>query len=170
MTTVALRMITILHRYVMKSSGSIVCQVRNGEDKEYCVTLNANGSTGCVEKATGEECKGNKSARKAKVPHTCYHITECQAKEAERTEILAERDSLIAEVALSLAEQVVTKTIGAQTYIGLDGRTYAWNEEMENPFTGFDEEALDEDAQLEQWTHEELSREAYVQMFNPCGL
>ena len=78
----ATKTVTILARYAVKASGSIVYAVRNGENKEYCVTLNTNGSTGCVERANGEECKGHKYAHRA--GHECHHITECQAKEAAR--------------------------------------------------------------------------------------
>jgi len=70
--------IIILARYTIKATGSVVCLVRNGNNKEYCVTINANFTTGCVQ-ANGDACPSTRGK------HKCYHITGCQQAEQGRT-------------------------------------------------------------------------------------
>lgn len=82
-TTTATKTVIILARYAVKASGSIVCKVRGG-NKEYLVTLNANGSHTCLQ-ASGEPCPSSKGRK------PCYHITQCAAIEQDRqvTKILS---------------------------------------------------------------------------------
>lgn len=71
--------VTILNRYFVKSSQTVICKVRNGENREYFVTVHKNGDTCCT-------CKHGESAgRKAH----CYHVKACQAKEQQRSKAQA---------------------------------------------------------------------------------
>ena len=69
--------VTVLTRYAIKASGSVVYRVRNGGNKEYLVTLNLNGSHVCLQ-ASGLPCPSTKGHT------TCYHITECSRRETLR--------------------------------------------------------------------------------------
>jgi len=62
--------VLVIARYVVKATGYVVYRVRssNGVD-EYCTTLDASG------KATGCTCPSIKP---------CYHMTGCEALEAQR--------------------------------------------------------------------------------------
>lgn len=79
--------VQFLNRYFFKATGSIVWHVRNGENKEYCVTLNTNGTTGCYNKATKKECPGHKYAYST--GHDCHHVIDCQLQEERRAEQMA---------------------------------------------------------------------------------
>jgi hypothetical protein len=70
--------VLVLNRYFVKSTHSIVCHVRNGGNKEYMVTLNANGTSGCIG-TDGVPCESSVYGKK------CYHIKDCLQKEIERT-------------------------------------------------------------------------------------
>lgn len=64
--------ITILTRYYVKRTGTVICQVRNGGGKIYLVTLNRNKQHSC-------QCEGN-----AKWHKQCYHIGHCVWEERAR--------------------------------------------------------------------------------------
>ena len=85
-TKAILEIVTFIARYYFKATGSIVYQVRS-ESTDYCVTLNANGTTGCYNKATGVECPGHKYAYNT--GHDCHHIIDCQLQEEKRAEQMA---------------------------------------------------------------------------------
>lgn len=69
---------TILRRYFVKSSRIVICDVRNGEDKEYRVTLQPDGRAACT-------CDGNAVYRKQ-----CYHIKHVKSVEDARKERMAQ--------------------------------------------------------------------------------
>lgn len=137
--------VTFIARYALKATGSIVWNVRNGENKEYCVTLNANGTVGCYDKATGKECKGHTFAHNA--GHECHHILACQKKEAERKE---------AAQAVEQVEEYIRQEI----------------DENDKALVGLRSIQAKYDEAYEQWKREnglsgQLSREAYVAEFRP---
>lgn len=68
--------VTILARYFVKATQTVITRVRNGENKEYTVGLHKSGNTTCT-------CKHGESA--GNHAH-CYHVTHCQAKELARRE------------------------------------------------------------------------------------
>lgn len=147
--------VTFLARYFFKATGSVVWHVRNGENKEYCVTINTNGTVGCYNKQTGEECPGHKYAHRA--GHECHHILACQEKEASRK---AEREQSTQIV--EQAEEYVREEIDEEA------RAAALIEEL-----GLDCSQSDE--AYEAWKRanglvEPLSRDEYVRLFDPCGL
>ncbi len=72
--------VTPLFRVQIKATGQVVYRVRNGEDREYLVTISGNGNTGCTQCANDEACPSTKSGRK------CYHIKECLKLEDARVE------------------------------------------------------------------------------------
>jgi len=69
--------VLILARYSIKATGSVVLLVRNGNNHEYFVTVNANGTSGCIQ-ANGEACPSSKGK------HKCYHIANAIASEQAR--------------------------------------------------------------------------------------
>ncbi len=75
-TQTATREITILARYALKNSGSVIYRVRNGENSEYNVGLHKSGHTTCT-------CKHGVNA--GNFAH-CYHVQGCQKAEAARSE------------------------------------------------------------------------------------
>lgn len=82
--------VLVLNRYFIHRNKSVVLHVRNGENKEYYVTLNANGSTGCT-------CKAGEHGQK------CYHIAECQKYEAARSEARLQEE--VTKIALEAEKQ-----------------------------------------------------------------
>jgi hypothetical protein len=74
-TTATTKQVTFLTRYELKSSKSIIWHIENGESKRYYVTLHSNGDTACT-------CKHGENAG---VHAHCYHVRDCQAREAART-------------------------------------------------------------------------------------
>lgn len=60
--------VLVLNRYFIHRNQSVVLHVRNGNNAEYFVTLNANGTSGCT-------CKAGEHGQK------CYHIAECKKYE-----------------------------------------------------------------------------------------
>ena len=75
--TTATKTVTVLTRYAVKATGSIVYSIRNGGNAMYLVTLNLNGSHVCLQ-ASGLPCPSSKGHT------TCYHITECSRRETLR--------------------------------------------------------------------------------------
>jgi hypothetical protein len=80
--------IQVLARYFVKLTFAVVYLVRNGSAKEYLVTLNANGTSGCVEAATDLQCEGCKHG------HACYHKLAVMSTEGLRGVHLKEHGSL----------------------------------------------------------------------------
>ncbi len=76
-TQTATREITILARYALKNSGSVIYRVRNGENSEYNVGLHKSGHTTCT-------CKHGVNA--GNFAH-CYHVQGCQKAEAARKQV-----------------------------------------------------------------------------------
>jgi hypothetical protein len=66
--------VTVLARYALKNTGSVIYHVRNGENKEYNVGLHPSGHTTCT-------CKHGENAGNA--AH-CYHVSHCQQAEQAR--------------------------------------------------------------------------------------
>src|SRR6266702_1474817 len=77
MTQTATREITILARYALKNSDTVIYRVRNGENSEYNIGLHKSGHTTCT-------CKHGQNA--GNFAH-CYHVTGCQKAEAARSEV-----------------------------------------------------------------------------------
>jgi len=75
-TQTATKEITILARYALKNSDTVIYNIRNGENKEYHIGLHASGHTTCT-------CKHGLNAGNS--AH-CYHVTGCQKAEAARSE------------------------------------------------------------------------------------
>lgn len=146
-----IKIVYILNRYVNKSNGSVICHVRNGENKEYCVTINVDGSTGCYSKE-GDECKGHKYAHRA--GHECKHILYCQQVEAER------RAREVEEIE---ALWSATETLAPYIREELDEETklQQWTKE--------DQDELDAWAIAQGLPVDDLSREEYVVHFDPNG-
>ena len=76
MTQTITKTVTILARYELKNSESVIYNVRNGENREYCVGLHKSGNTTCT-------CKHGENA--GNHAH-CYHVTECQKAEVARNQ------------------------------------------------------------------------------------
>jgi hypothetical protein len=74
MTQTATKEITILARYALKNSDTVIYNIRNGDNKEYHVGLHASGHTTCT-------CKHGQNA--GNFAH-CYHVQDCQKAEAAR--------------------------------------------------------------------------------------
>lgn len=73
MTAIATqKTVTVLARYFIKATGSICCLVKNGEGKQYCVTLNRNKQHTCT-------CAAYTKAHK-----TCYHVEHIREIENAR--------------------------------------------------------------------------------------
>ena len=75
-TQTATKTVTILVRYFVKSSQTVICQVLNGEGKKYTVALHKSGSTTCTCKHG--EVAGNHAH--------CYHVKHVQAREQAQIE------------------------------------------------------------------------------------
>lgn len=71
----ATKQVTILERYFVKASQTVICRVLNGEGKKYLVTLHKNGNTCCT-------CRhGEFNPNHAH----CHHVKHVQEREAART-------------------------------------------------------------------------------------
>lgn len=68
--------VLILARHFVKASQTVICKVRNGEDKEYTVGIHKSGNTTCT-------CKHGESA--ANHAH-CYHVKHVQVAEIAHRE------------------------------------------------------------------------------------
>lgn len=69
------KQVTILHRYFMKATESVICEVLNGEGKKYKVGIHKSGNTTCT-------CKhGSFAGNHA----NCHHVKHVQEREAART-------------------------------------------------------------------------------------
>lgn len=87
-SSTASKTVTPLFRCLVKSTNAVIYRVRNGENREYLVTLNADGTTACTQclqdkdgKAFDQACPSSKGSRK------CYHIRDCQKREDARVGI-----------------------------------------------------------------------------------
>ena len=65
--------VTVLARYFIKRLALVCYSVRNGDNKEYCVTINPRKNTASC------TCEGNSVFHKQ-----CYHIKHCLEVEAAR--------------------------------------------------------------------------------------
>lgn len=80
--------ITVLARYFVKLTFAVVYLIVNGGGKRYIVTLNANGTSACIDAEAEEPCEGCKHG------HTCYHKLQVMAIEGLRGAYLQEYGSL----------------------------------------------------------------------------
>jgi hypothetical protein len=97
------KIIVVLIRYFIHATASVVYRIRNGGGICYLVTLNANGTTSCVQ-ADGEPCPSAKHHGRS-----CYHVKECQRREEERTrkqQIEAEIARIDAETQSYIVDEV----------------------------------------------------------------
>lgn len=90
-----LRRVTILVRYTVKKTGTVILQVENDKGVRYFCTLNENGTQSCTCPATKE----------------CYHLKVVDKVEAARK---AEWIAYRVELAKRLAEQYVSAQIVEQ--------------------------------------------------------
>lgn len=78
-STTASKTVMPLFRVQIKATKDVIYRVRNGQDREYLVTISANGNTGCTQCENDERCPSTKAAGRK-----CYHIKECLKLEEAR--------------------------------------------------------------------------------------
>lgn len=79
MATKQQKTVTTLFRVEIKGNHDVIYRVRNGSDHEYLVTINANGTTACIQCENDQPCPSTKTAGRK-----CYHIKECLKMEEAR--------------------------------------------------------------------------------------
>lgn len=105
--------VLILNRYFVKATRSVVCHVRNGGGKEYIVTLNENGTSGCMQCKDEHGTSVNRPCEASVYGRKCYHIKDCLQKESER----AARQE--AEKIAAMREQEITEAQAQFPYGGV---------------------------------------------------
>lgn len=179
--TTASKTITALFRVQVNTTKDVIYRVRNGQDREYLVTISANGNTACTQCANDEPCPSTKTAGRK-----CYHIKECLKLEAARatnTQHVPNDDTHMSrECPVNVLQESTTCPQDALVELPVEGDRDLPEEDRryivpcgpvvidngDGQSIYEDEEFSDDVAR--RWTQEALDRAALVATCDPCGL